>query len=80
MAGGTVAKVYQGGFMTKAEFKRLWDSGDDGGGITLDDIAECAKEWGLYHKPKTCQINKVFYDVLMAACVLDADKYKPEDV
>lgn len=33
--------------MTKAQFKKRWDSNEDGGGITFDDIARCAVEWGL---------------------------------
>lgn len=28
--------------MTKAQFKKRWDSNEDGGGITFDDIAQCA--------------------------------------
>jgi hypothetical protein len=32
--------------MTKQEFKERWESSPDGGGITFDDIAKCAKEWG----------------------------------
>ena len=44
---------------TKEEFKKLWDSNDQGGGITYDDIADCAKAWGLFSTPKIHQINKV---------------------
>lgn len=32
--------------MTKAQFKKYWDSNEDGGGITFDDIAQCAADWG----------------------------------
>jgi hypothetical protein len=36
--------------MTKDEFKNRWCSNDEGGGITWEDIAECAGAW-LNHKP-----------------------------
>lgn len=49
---------------TKEEFKKLWDSNDNGGGLTFDDVADCAKEWGLYVTPLTSDI----YDVLEAVC------------
>lgn len=52
--------------MTKAEFRRRWDT-PDGGGITFDDIAQCAVEWGLYAKPKTMNIFKVVAAVVEAA-------------
>ena len=52
---------------TKEEFKRLWESSDDGGGITYDDIAECAKAWGLYSKPKCHSLCDVTNAVLSAA-------------
>ena len=55
------------GIMTKEEFKRRWDSDERGGGITFDDIAECAKAWGLYSKPKTVKIEEVRDAVLQAA-------------
>lgn len=53
--------------MTKAEFCKRWDSGDDGGGITFDDIADCAKEWGICAKPKIRPINEVTDRVVKAA-------------
>ena len=52
---------------SKEEFKKLWDSGDDGGGITFEDIADCAVAWGLYSKPKICPIDKVRDKVVEAA-------------
>lgn len=52
---------------TKEEFKRLWESGDDGGGITFDDIADCAEAWGLFAKPKCANIDDVTKAVLRAA-------------
>jgi hypothetical protein len=52
---------------TKEKFKELWDSNDDGGGITVNDVADCAKAWGLFDKPKICSIIKVQNAVLKAA-------------
>lgn len=52
---------------TKEQFKKLWDSNDEGGGITYDDIADCAKEWGLYSKPRIHSILEVHIAVLKAA-------------
>ena len=65
--------------MTKTEFKKLWESNEDGGGITFDDIADCATAWGLHQRPKTCQIDRVRYNVLRAAGVSDAEEYNPEE-
>ncbi len=39
--------------MTKEEFKARWDSNERGGGITYDDIADCAEAWGLCARPRT---------------------------
>jgi hypothetical protein len=36
--------------MSKAEFKKRWEK-PDGGGITDDDVADCAKAWGLFPQP-----------------------------
>jgi hypothetical protein len=52
---------------TKEEFKKLWESGDEGGGITFDDIADCAISWGLYSKPMIHPILDVRDAVLKAA-------------
>lgn len=60
---------------TKEEFKKKWES-EDGGGITFDDIADCAKDWGLFQSPKTCQIYKVANTVLVEA---GCDKYFDEE-
>lgn len=49
---------------TKKEFKRLWESNDSGGGITVDDVADCAKAWNLFDRPKTCAMSHVLYAVL----------------
>lgn len=32
--------------MTREQFKTCWESSEDGGGITYDDIADCAIAWG----------------------------------
>jgi hypothetical protein len=64
--------------MTKQEFKSLWESDADDCGITLNDAAECAKEWGISNSPKTESMNSILYRVLVAANVSDSDAYKPE--
>ena len=61
---------------TKKEFKRLWESNDSGGGITVDDVADCAKAWNLFDRPKTCAMSHVLYAVLVAANVKDLENYK----
>ena len=65
--------------MTKDEFKQRWESNDDGGGLTFDDIADCAKAWGLFRTPKTARIDMVRYRVLVAAGVADAEEYAPSN-
>jgi hypothetical protein len=64
--------------MTKQEFKQRWESNEDGGGITFDDIAECAKAWGLASKPRIMQISHVRYMVLKAANTNDAEEFLPD--
>ena len=61
--------------MTKEEFRRRWESGDDGGGITFDDIAECAKDWGLYSTPRIHDICDVRRAVLKAAGTNDWQEF-----
>jgi len=53
--------------MTREEFKRKWDGDSEGGGITFDDIADCAKEWGLYSTPRIHRIDVVANAVTKAA-------------
>lgn len=53
--------------MTKEEFRRRWDSGPDGGGITDDEVADCAKAWGLYDRPRCAQRDHVIMKVVKAA-------------
>jgi hypothetical protein len=63
--------------MTKVEFKKRWESNDEGGGITFDDIAECYVAWGLGTVPRIKPIEVVRAAVLKAAETVDADEYNP---
>jgi hypothetical protein len=65
--------------MTKEEFKTRWESNDNGGGITYDDIANCAVAWGISRTPKTRRIDVIRYQVLVAAGTVDAEEFKPEE-
>ena len=65
--------------MTKEKFKQRWESNDDGGDITFDDIADCAVAWGLFRTPRTSHIDLVRYRVLKAADVMDAESYNPDN-
>lgn len=60
---------------TKEKFKELWES-DNGGGITFDDIADCAKDWGICINLKISPIFKTANKVLVAA---NCEKYFEED-
>jgi len=62
--------------MTKEEFKKRWESNDNGGGITFEDIAECAVAWGLSSRPRMQQIDRIRYLVLKAANTVDANDYQ----
>lgn len=62
--------------MTKEEFKKEWEKDDCG--ITFDDIAERAKDWGICDRPRCCNINLIRYNVLKAAGCTDAEDYKPQ--
>ena len=64
--------------MTKEEFKTRWESNSHGGGITFEDIADCAKEWGLFSIPKISPIDLVRYKVLKFASCSDAEDYNYE--
>lgn len=59
--------------------KKRWESSDDGGGITYDDIAECAKAWGIAQTPRTRPIHHIRYLVLKAANTIDAEEFKPDN-
>lgn len=65
--------------MTKQEFKHRWESNDNGGGITFDDIAECAKAWGIASTPRIMQIDCVRYMVLKAAGTDDAEEFATDE-
>lgn len=60
---------------TKEDFKRLWEANSCGSGITYDDIADCAKAWGISSYPRTRPIDEITYRVLKAAQVNDAEDY-----
>ena len=62
--------------MTKTEFKNRWDSNESGDGITYDDIAECAKEWGLFKTPRIHDLHTVRAAVVKAANTNDWMKYQ----
>lgn len=64
--------------MTKQEFKKRWESSDDGGGITFDDIADCAVAWGISSRPRASHIGLLRYQVLKAAGTHDAEEFSPE--
>ena len=61
--------------MTKQEFKERWESNADGGGISLNDVADCAKAWGLAAKPRIMPVDSVLDLVLKAAGVTDAEEF-----
>ena len=66
--------------MTKEEFKRRWDSGPEGGGITNEDCADCFVAWGLGSQPRTMPINHVVNAVVSAAgCSKDNSPQKMAD-
>ena len=66
--------------MTKEEFKTRWESDSHGGGITFEDIADCAKKWGLFSTPKISPIYLVRYKVLKFAECIDAEDYKTVNI
>ena len=63
--------------MTREEFKQRWESNADGGGITFDDLGDCAKAWGLFTTPRIHSVDLVRYRVLVAAGTVDAEDYNP---
>jgi len=64
--------------MTQKEFKERWESGDDGGGINNQEVAQCAIDWGVSSRPYTRSIDSILYQVLKAAEVSDAEEFNPE--
>ena len=63
---------------TKEKFKELWEANGYGSDITYDDIADCAKAWGISEGPRILPIDgDLAYRVLKAAQVNDAEEYNP---
>ncbi len=75
----TIQELRERRAMTKEEFKARWESNDTGGGITFEDIANCAQAWGLFRTPRIHQIDHVRHRVLKAANCVDADEFAPEE-
>ena len=65
--------------LTRQQFKERWERDDIGGGITYEDIADCAAEWGLASNPKTMPMNRVLYMVAKEAGTSDHEEYKPSE-
>lgn len=57
-----------------------WEADDNCGGITFDDVAKCAKSWGLFSVPRIHKIDRVLYAVLKAAGTNDAEEFNPENI
>lgn len=53
--------------LSKEEFKKRWESDEDGGGITIQDIADCAVEWKIYPRPMARNMLTVIDAVCKAA-------------
>lgn len=53
--------------MTREEFRERWDGDANGGGITNNDVADCAVAWGLYTTPRICPMDEVKAAVLKEA-------------
>ncbi len=66
--------------MNKSQFKARWESDDEGGGICFNDIADCAKAWGVCSVPRVTPMAEVTYSVLKAANVVDAENYNPKNL
>ena len=63
--------------MTKEEFKKRWESDDSGGGITFNDVADCAVAWHIAATPRIRRIDVIRYQVLKAADTVDAEEFAP---
>ncbi len=59
--------------MNRKEFKRRWELNDEGDGLTFNDVADCAKAWGLYSTPRIHPIDEVTTAVLKAAGVKEVE-------
>lgn len=64
--------------LSKRQFKKKWESDDDGGGITFEHIAACFTRWGLGAAPKTLPMDLVVFAVLKAAKTVDAADFDPD--
>ena len=64
--------------MTREEFKRRWELNDRGDGISFNDIAECARAWGVCSTPRIRPMEQIRYQVLLAAKTVDAEEFNPE--
>lgn len=53
--------------MTKEEFRKRWESDENGGGITYNDCAQCAIAWGITDRPFTYAIDTIVKAVCKAA-------------
>lgn len=62
--------------MTRQEFKTRWESDDQGGNITFEDIHNCAISWGICSRPKTKPMLKIKYLVLKEADVNDLSEHR----
>ena len=62
---------------TKEEFKKEWSKKDCK--ITFDDIADCAKAWGISSNPKIRPIHQIRYLVVKAAGCPDAEEWNPDN-
>lgn len=63
---------------SKEEFKKLWESDDNGGGITYEDVADCAVAWGISQNPRLRPLDVVLYNVLKEAGCKYAHDYMPD--
>lgn len=57
--------------MSKAQFRQRWDSNPEGGGITYDDIADCAIAWGITSNPRRQPVDEVARQVVAASGAKD---------
>ena len=61
--------------MTKAQFKSRWEVNKDHGGLTYDEIAECAVAWGISPRPKIRSIDLIMELVLQAAGIVERSSH-----
>lgn len=56
-------------YMTRKQFKKRWEYNAEGGGITFEDVAECAKAWGICSNPRIHPMDEILKKVLAEANV-----------